>query len=74
MKEERAWWFSGLFISAGNIRIYKYENAFRWGLGAACLMLSVAKSQLGDKIDIIAPLIPILGFVANIAFIRFILS
>jgi len=53
---------------------YKYENAFRWGLGAACLMLSVAKSKLGDKIDIIAPLVPISAFVANIVVTRFILS
>jgi hypothetical protein len=52
---------------------YKYENAFRWGLGTACLMLSVAKSKLGDKVDIVAPLVPILGFVANIAYIQFVL-
>ena len=53
---------------------YKYEHAFRWGLGAACMMLSVAKIHLGDKIDIVAPMIPLLGFLANVVLIRFILG
>jgi len=53
---------------------FSYEHAFRWGLGAACLMLSVAKIHLGDKIDIIAPLVPVSGFVANVVLIRYILS
>src|SRR4051794_40799622 len=53
---------------------YKYENAFRWGLGAGCLVLSVAKIHLGDKIDLVAPLIPTLGFVVNVVFVRIILG